>query len=41
MSQTSGVSEEKATCKFVLTAVVEFTDVAEIVIGEDGEVVEV
>ena len=41
MSHTSGVSEEKVTCKFVLESVPESTEVAEIVMGEDGDVIDV
>jgi hypothetical protein len=41
MSQTSGVSEENATRRLVFVLVPLCTEVAEIVIGEAGEVIEV
>ena len=41
ISQTAGVNEAKVTWRFVFASVLESTEVAEIVIGEDGEVVDV
>lgn len=41
ISHTSGVSEEKVTCKLVFARVPESTEVAFIVIGDEGDVVDV